>query len=123
MRQVDIATLVAYVTALVAAAGAVRTHVARRRLLDTTARMTANLEQAARDRAFAKWANWTMLTVTDSKGYVHAATVSQIYYTGKWDNVWDAPVAVAVWHGDPDVVDRYQAELTHEHDQEEEQRG
>lgn len=70
----------------------------------------AQAEQAKADRAFVLWATYTMLTVTDTKGYVHAATLRQLHSTGRWDMVWDAPVAVALWHGDPDTIDRYQNE-------------
>lgn len=77
----------------------------------------AREDQARQDRAFVLWATYTMLTVTDTKGYVHAATLRQLYSTGRWDLVWDAPVAVAVWHGDPDTIDRYQNEVRGEHHQ------
>lgn len=75
----------------------------------------AQADQAKADRAFVLWATYTMLTVTDHKGYVHAATLRQLHSTGRWDLVWDAPVAVALWHGDPDTITRYQNEVRGEH--------
>lgn len=71
----------------------------------------AREEQARTDRAFVLWATYTMLTVTDHKGYVHASTLRQLHSTGRWDLVWDAPVAVALWHGNPDTIGRYQNEV------------
>jgi hypothetical protein len=72
------------------------------------------IDQAAADKAFAQWANWTMLSVTDGSGYIHAATLRQLHRDGPWDQVWDAPVAVALWHGNPDVINRFTEEMDQE---------
>lgn len=109
-----IAIAVAYSTALMALVSAVRCMLATRKLARITLVLTARQQQAAEDRVFVEWANWTMLTVTDAKGYVHAATLRQLYTTGRWDHIWDSPVAVALWHGNPDVVDRFIDELDQE---------
>jgi hypothetical protein len=109
-----ISTIVVWVVAIACAVAGIRAHLGTRKLKRITKQLNDRLQQAAEDRSFALWANWTMLTVTDTKGYVHAGTLRQIYTTGRWDAVWEAPIAVALWHGDPDVVHRYQAELGQE---------
>lgn len=116
--MIPIAVTVAYLCALLAVTGAVRCMRATRKLSRITLTLNARLQQAAEDRAFVEWANWTMLTVTDNQGYVRAATLRQLYTSGQWDHVWDAPIAVAIWHGNPDVVQRFAEELDQE-----EQRG
>jgi hypothetical protein len=97
-----------------AAAAAVRCLLAGRRHRRTTEQLRARVHQAAEDRAFVLWATWTMLSVTDRDGMIRAATLRQLYTTGQYDQVWDAPIAVSIWHGDPDVVQRWETELHQE---------
>lgn len=101
----------AFITGTAAVVGTIRLHLMNRKVKASAALLKSRLEQGASDRRFTHWATWTMLSVTDSKGYVHAATLRQLYETGHWDAVWDTPVAVALWHGDPDAVKRYEAEI------------
>jgi heme exporter protein D len=112
-----IATIVLYVCAAVCILVGVRAHRSTRQLVAVRHQLEARLQQAAEDRAFARWANWTMLSVTDNKGYVHASTLRQLYSAGRWDAVWEAPIAVSLWHGDPDVVKRWEQDIQHERDQ------
>lgn len=112
--MIGITIAVSYTCALLALAAAVRSMIATRKLSRLTLVMSARVQQAAEDRVFVEWSNWTMLTVTDQQGYIHAATLRQLYTTGQWDHVWDAPIAVAIWHGNPDVVTRYNTELDQE---------
>lgn len=109
-----LATLAAVVTSVTAAVAAVQARATTRRLRSLTRQQQHRAEQASADRAFAIWANWTMLTVTDRDGMINAATLRQLYHTGYWDRVWDAPVAVALWHGDPDTVTAYADEIDQE---------
>lgn len=90
---------------------AFRHNTARRRLDSTRRRLENVLDQAATDRAFAVWANWTMLSVTDQDGMVYAATLRQLHNLPLSERVWDAPIAVALWHGNPDVIEQYENEL------------
>lgn len=112
--MITIAIIVAYTTAFMAAAAATRSMLAARRLARLSLSLTARHQQASEDRAFVEWANWTMISVTDSKGYISAATMRQLYTTGQWDHIWDTPLAVAIWHGNPDVVQRFETELREE---------
>lgn len=80
-----------------------------------TAQMERRAARSAEDRAFVVWAGRTMLTVTNREGYVQACTLHQLYSSGFWDNVWDAPIAVSTWNADPEVIDRYSQELAEEH--------
>lgn len=91
-------------------------HTLARRHLDSTRRRLEHIiDQAATDRAFAVWANWTMLSVTDSDGMVHAATLRQLQQVPHLtERVWDAPIAVTLWHGNPDLIEQYEAELSEE---------
>ncbi|MFB6859286.1 hypothetical protein ACFCXC_35300 [Streptomyces microflavus] len=99
--------LAAVATSVAAAVAAVQSRAATRRLRALVRQQAARSAQAATDRAFVIWANWTMLTVTDRDGMIQAATLRQLYTTGYWDRIWDNPVAVALWHGDPDTLTAY----------------
>lgn len=109
-----IATIVAWAATAFFAVAGLRAHLHARQLRRNNRRLVDRLGQATEDRQFVMWANWTMLTVTDNRGYVHAATLRQLYTTGRWDAIWDSPVAVAVWHGDPDTVHQFNADLNRE---------
>ena len=116
MTTLDIVTaVICYTLAGTAAAAGLRAHLNTRRLIATRNRLDAVLDQAAADRAFARWADWTVLTATDAQGYIHASTLRQHYTSGEWDQVWDSPIAVALWHGDPDTVTRFAEEMEREH--------
>jgi hypothetical protein len=68
------------------------------------------LTEGARHRAFFEWAKWTMITVTDKRAMVYAATLTQLYEDQVTEKVWDDPIAVALWHADPDLHTAYQRE-------------
>lgn len=63
-----------------------------------------------RVRAFFEWARWTMINVTDKRGMIYAATLTQLYEDQVTERVWDDPIAVALWHADSDVHSAYQRE-------------
>lgn len=107
-------TLTAAVTSVAAAVAGVQARAATRRLRALIRQQQHRTDQAARDRAFVIWAQQTMLTVTDRDGMIQAATLRQLHTAGFWDRVWDAPVAVALWHGDPDTITTYADQLTQE---------
>ncbi|NUR38800.1 MAG: hypothetical protein HOV73_01770 [Streptomyces sp.] len=112
--MITLAVLAAYIAAALMIVGFCRYHGARRALDFTRTRLENVLEQAARDGAFAEWGRGTMLTVTGSDAYIHVATIHQIYLTEQWDRIWDHPVAVALWHADPDTISRYRHEIDQE---------
>lgn len=59
---------------------------------------------AARDAALAGWARTTMISVTDRTGIIYAATLAQLHTdVGDIDRVWGDPIAVSVWHPDPEL--------------------
>lgn len=109
-----LATLAAAVTSVAAAVGALRCMSATRRLRSLIRQQQRRTDQAAADRAFVIWARQTMLTVTDQDGMIQAATLRQLYTAGFWDRIWDAPVAVSLWHGDPDTITAYADQLDQE---------
>lgn len=98
------ATVIPWVIAALVALAAVWTHRADRRRL---ARMARENDHA---RAFHGWARYTALTVVPQSGRVHALTLHELWRSTHWDYVWDAPIAVSLWHGDPDTVHRYRRE-------------
>lgn len=114
MSATAIAISCAYVALLACVAGVFRTWAATRVLAQQSAQMERRAAQAAMDRAFAIWASKTMLTITTDQGYVQAATLRQLYTSGYWDQVWQTPIAAAIWHAEPDVIDRYANELAEE---------
>lgn len=97
-----VAASAALTMALIAARDTRRVRVAARVL-------AARTQLADHDRDFARWASRTFLTVVDHDGQVHAHTIASLYAAGEeqWDQVWDIPVAVSLWHGDPDLIARY----------------
>lgn len=114
MSATWIAVVCGYTALLACVAGVFRIWAATRVLAQQSAQMERRAAQAALDRAFAIWASKTMLTVTNAQGYVQASTLRELYTSGYWDQVWDTPVAAAVWHAEPEVIDRFHAELTEE---------
>lgn len=115
MNATAIAVACAYTALLICVAGVFRVWAATRTLAQASAQMERRADQAAKDRAFVAWAGQTVLTVTTNQGNVQAATLRQVYTSGYWDQVWDTPIATALWHAEPDVIDRYATELAEEH--------
>jgi hypothetical protein len=115
VTALDIAALTLYTFAAITFALGCWYYLERARLTVARSAVEGQMKQAREDRALREWCNFTMLSVTDSKGYIYAATLRQLHTTGMWERVWDAPVAVAFWYGNPDTIERYRNELDQEH--------
>jgi hypothetical protein len=108
----DIAPALLWAVTLITGAAGVRAHLSTRRLVRTRTRLDNMLQQAAEDRAFARWAEYTMLTVTDREGIIWATTLPEFWKSGEWDRIWDHPAAASFWHAHPDTLARWRNEIT-----------
>lgn len=70
----------------------------------TTTRHRRVLDQAVTNvRGLSEWANWTMLTVVEQNGDVHAWTLRQLYDWQITDRSWRAPVSVTIWQANGEL--------------------
>jgi hypothetical protein len=65
------------------------------------------LRQAQTDDAFIGWANWTIFSVTARDGTVYSGTLRELYNERVMEKTWVDPIAVSLWHADPDVHSDY----------------
>lgn len=68
-------------------------------------------EQATNDRALARWAQSTMLSVVDTAGHIHAATVDELAHRHDQDRTWVSPLYVSLWHGTDEQITQYREEM------------
>lgn len=69
------------------------------------------LSQAIRNvRGLSEWAQWTMLTVVDQDGTIHAWTLRQLYDWKIIERVWADPVSVSVWAAHGELYKQWQSE-------------
>lgn len=69
------------------------------------------LDQAVTNvRGLSEWANWTMFTVVERNGDVHAWTLRQLYDWQITDRSWCEPVSVTIWQANGELYKAWQEE-------------
>lgn len=59
---------------------------------------------ALAEAEMTRWAQETMLMVTDRSALVHTYTISDLYDRAGTEHIWIDPVAVSIWRAGPDLT-------------------